>query len=81
MCRVIDVMAQMTVKVIDVLAFLGYRCPGSSHLRLTFVPEASAGRSPCPTAQVATGMNRQFPGRDSHPLVICAFVAHPIYCG
>jgi hypothetical protein len=22
-------------------------------------------------------MNRQFPGRDSHPLVICAFVAHP----
>jgi hypothetical protein len=46
-------------------------------LRLTFVPEASAGRSPCPTAQVATGMNRQFPGRDSHPLVICAFVAHP----
>jgi hypothetical protein len=46
-------------------------------LRLTFVPEASAGRSPYPTAQVATGMNRQFPGRDSHPLVICAFVAHP----
>jgi hypothetical protein len=46
-------------------------------LRLTFVPEASAGRSPCPTAQVTTGMNRQFPGRDSHPLVICAFVAHP----
>ena len=45
--------------------------------RLTFVPEASAGRSPYPTAQVATGMNRQFPGRDSHPLVICAFVAHP----
>ena len=45
-------------------------------LRLTFVPEASAGRSPYPTAQVATGMNRQFPGRDLHPLVICAFVAH-----
>jgi hypothetical protein len=22
-------------------------------------------------------MNRQFPGRDLHPLVICAFVAHP----
>ena len=44
--------------------------------RLTFVPEASAGRSPYPTAQVATGMNRQFPGRDLHPLVICAFVAH-----
>jgi hypothetical protein len=21
-------------------------------------------------------MNRQFPGRDFHPLVICAFVAH-----
>ena len=45
-------------------------------LRLTFVPRASAGRSPYPTAQVATGMNRQFPGRDLHPLVICAFVAH-----
>ena len=45
--------------------------------RLTFVPEASAGMSPYPAAQVATGMNRQFPGRDSHPLVICAFVAHP----
>jgi hypothetical protein len=31
-------MAQMTVKVIDVLAFLGYRCPGSSQvcLGLTF---------------------------------------------
>jgi len=26
--RVIDVLAQMTVKVIDVLAFLGNRCPG-----------------------------------------------------
>ena len=45
-------------------------------LRLTFVPEASAGRSPCPTAQVATGMNRQFPGQNFHPLVIYAFVAH-----
>ena len=32
MCQVIDVMAQITVKVIDVLAFLGYRCPGSSHI-------------------------------------------------
>jgi hypothetical protein len=27
-------MAQMTVKVIDVLAFLGYRCPGSSQLTI-----------------------------------------------
>ena len=35
MCRVIDVMAQMTVKVIDVLAFLGYRCPGSSQLGIS----------------------------------------------
>ena len=45
-------------------------------LRLTFVPRASAGRSPCPTAWVATGMNRQFPGRNFHPLATCAFVAH-----
>jgi hypothetical protein len=30
--RVIDVLAQITVKVIDVLAFLGYRCPGTCHL-------------------------------------------------
>ncbi len=45
-------------------------------LRLTFVPRASAGRSTYPTAWVATGMNRQFPGRYFHPLVTCAFVAH-----
>jgi len=32
LCRVIDVLAQMTVKVIDVLAFLGYRCPGTCHI-------------------------------------------------
>src|SRR5210317_1615528 len=44
--------------------------------RLTSVPRASAGRSPCPTAWVATGMNRQFPGRDLHPLAPCALVAH-----
>jgi len=37
--------------------------------RLTSVPRASAGRSPCPSAWVTTGMNRQFPGRDSHPLL------------
>ena len=46
--------------------------------RLTSVPEASAGRPPFPTVQVATGMNRQFHGRELHPLVICAFVAHQI---
>ena len=44
--------------------------------RLTSVPRASAGRSPYPTVWVATGMNRQFPGRDLHPLVTCALVAH-----
>jgi len=44
--------------------------------RLTSVPRASAGRSPCPTVWVATGMNRQFPGRNSHPLASCALVAH-----
>ena len=44
--------------------------------RLTFVPRASAGRSPCPTVWVATEVYRQFPGRDLHPLVICALVAH-----
>ncbi len=50
-------------------------------LWLTFVPRASAGRSPYPTVWVATGMNRQFPGRDLHPLVICAFVAHQHFGG
>ena len=44
--------------------------------RLTFVPRASAGRSPYPTVWVATGMNRQFPGRNFHPLASCALVAH-----
>jgi hypothetical protein len=34
--RVIDVLAQMTVKVIDVLAFLGYRCPGTCHLGIRY---------------------------------------------
>jgi hypothetical protein len=44
--------------------------------RLTSVPRASAGRSPYPTVWVATGMNRQFPGRNFHPLASCAIVAH-----
>ena len=44
--------------------------------RLTFFSRASAGRSPNPTAWVATGMNRQFPGRNSNPLATCALVAH-----
>jgi NAD(P)-dependent dehydrogenase (short-subunit alcohol dehydrogenase family) len=44
--------------------------------RLTFVPRASAGRSPYPTVRVVTGMNCQFPGRNFHPLATCAFVAH-----
>lgn len=44
--------------------------------RLTSVPRASAGRSPYPTVWVATGMNRQFPGRNFHPLVSYALVAH-----
>ena len=50
--------------------------------RLTSVPRASAGRSPYPTVWVATGMNRQFPGRDLHPLVSYAFVAHQyiVFC-
>ena len=49
--------------------------------RLTSVPRAPAGRSPYPTVWVATGMNQQFPGRNSHPLAPCALVAHPICCG
>jgi len=44
--------------------------------RLTSVPRASAGRSPYPTVWVATGMNRQCPGRNFHPLASCALVAH-----
>ena len=44
--------------------------------RLTSVPRASVGRSPCPTVWVATGINQQFPGRNFHPLVSCAIVAH-----
>ena len=42
----------------------------------TTVLSRPAGRSPYPAAWVATGMNRQFPGRDFHPLAICALVAH-----
>ena len=42
----------------------------------TSVPRASAGRSPCPTVQVATEMNRQLLGRNFHPLASCIFVAH-----
>jgi hypothetical protein len=42
----------------------------------SLVPKASARRSPYLTAWGATGMNRQFPGRNFHPLVICTFVAH-----
>ena len=44
--------------------------------RLTSVPRASAGRSPYPAVWVATGMNRQCPGRNFHPLASCALVAH-----
>jgi len=44
--------------------------------RLTSVPRASAGRSPCPTVWVAAGMNRQFPGRIFHPLASWTLVAH-----
>jgi hypothetical protein len=43
---------------------------------LILLPRASAERSPYPTVWVATGMNRQFPERDLHPLATCAFVAH-----
>ena len=42
----------------------------------TPVPGASAGRSPHPTVQVATEMNRQLLGWNSHPLASCIFVAH-----
>jgi len=45
-------------------------------LRLASVPRASAGGSLQPTVWVATGMNRQFPWRDLHPLASCALVAH-----
>ena len=50
--------------------------------RLTSVPRASTGRSPYPTVWVATGMNRQLPGRNFHPLVSCALVAHQyiVFC-
>jgi hypothetical protein len=45
-------------------------------LSRTSVPGASAGRLPSPTVQVATEMNRQFLGWNSHPLASCIFVAH-----
>jgi hypothetical protein len=45
-------------------------------LSQTSVPGASARWSPSPTVQVATEMNRQFLGRNSHPLASCIFVAH-----
>ena len=51
-------------------------CQVAATLKFTFFPRASAKRSPCLNAWVATGMYRQFPGRDFHPMVICALVAH-----
>jgi hypothetical protein len=51
-------------------------CQVAAALWLTSFPKASAGRLLYPTVWVATGMNRQFPGRDLHPLVTCALVAH-----
>ena len=45
-------------------------------LQLRFVPRASAGWFHQPTVWVTTGMNRQFPRRDFHPLASCDLVAH-----
>ena len=48
----------------------------AARLSRTSVPGASAGRSPHPTVQVATEMNRQLLVQNSHPLASCIFVAH-----
>ena len=56
-------------------------CQVAAALWLTSFPKASAGRLLYPTVWVATGMNRQFPGRDLHPLVTCALVAHQYVVG
>ena len=42
----------------------------------TSVPRAPAGRSPNPTVQVATEMNRQFLRQNFHLLASCILVAH-----
>ena len=47
-------------------------------LRISFVPIASAGGSLQSTVWLANGMNRQFPGRDLHPLASSTLVAHLI---
>ena len=43
----------------------------------TSVSRASGGRSPYPPVWIATGLNRQLPGRNSHPLAPYTLVAHP----
>jgi hypothetical protein len=48
----------------------------AARLSRTSVPGISAGRSSHPTVQVATEMNRQLRGWNSHPLASCPFVAH-----
>ena len=43
----------------------------------TSVSRASGGRSPYPPVWIATGLNRQLPGRNFHPLAPYTLVAHP----
>ncbi len=48
-----------------------------------YVPQSTgalAGRSPYPTVQVTTEMNRQFLGQNFHPLASCILVAQ-LYIG
>ena len=42
----------------------------------TSVSRASGGRSPYPPVWIATGLNRQLPGRNFHPLAPYTLVAH-----
>ena len=51
-------------------------CRFAAHPKWTSFPRASAGRSPYPTVQVATELNRQLLGRNFHPLAPYTLVAH-----
>jgi len=65
LCRVIDVLAQMTVKVIDVLALLGYRCHDTCQLIVNvnadLNPKWDESRWRLPTIAPILGHNYQCP--------------------
>ena len=53
-----------------------YGLSGCCNLKAYICPQAFTKEVSLPQCLGATGMYRQFPGRDFHPLVIWALVAH-----